>query len=88
MERVLVELQHKLGHRLDTVLEDEIPEERSADEQDDADCPEEVKENGFDQTRLNHTTAPQTEDQIQNGDEWKKDATNDDEFLVISTQSI
>ncbi|KAK5977897.1 hypothetical protein GCK32_005458 [Trichostrongylus colubriformis] len=86
MERVLVELQHKLGHRLDTVLEDEVVEEKS-DEPEFDECAD-VKENGVEvHEEAGGITLPNgcvgDEDDPDDPEAWKKD-----DFLMVSTQSI
>lgn len=87
MERVLVELQHKLGHRLDTVLEDDALDDRAA-EAAEFEQVAEVRENGVDsRPRDINDGDGLDEDELGDVDDpeaWKKD----DEFLVISTQSI
>ncbi|ETN85767.1 hypothetical protein NECAME_16662 [Necator americanus] len=83
MERVLAELQHKLGQRLDTVLEDETPARNETTagtevEQGAAMYTEsvEVTENGGDGSNFQ-------DDDEDDEEVWKKD-----DFLMISTQSI
>lgn len=72
MERVLAELQHKLGQRLDTVLEDEAPAESTQNGG--------VYEEAVEVTENGDGSGSQDEE---DEEIWKKD-----DFLMISTQSI
>ncbi|KHJ81625.1 hypothetical protein OESDEN_18687 [Oesophagostomum dentatum] len=76
MERVLAELQHKLGQRLDTVLEAETPDIEPQQQQDVQyeEPVQMVEENGNESNNC-----PEEDDE----EIWKKD-----DFLMISTQSI
>ncbi|VDM73002.1 unnamed protein product [Strongylus vulgaris] len=77
MERVLAELQHKLGQRLDTLLEGDIPEVEQRREVEYEESAAMV-ENG------NGENGGSSNDQEEEDEEiWKKD-----DFLMISTQSI
>nr|CDJ95631.1 Hypothetical protein CBG17999 [Haemonchus contortus] len=92
MERVLVELQHKLGHRLDTVLEDVVDERSEEPEFDEVvDLKENDldrngrnggKGNGFNEAEL-HNGCIDDEEEPDDSEGWKKD-----DFLMVSTQSI
>ncbi|EYC17553.1 hypothetical protein Y032_0030g2130 [Ancylostoma ceylanicum] len=73
MERVLAELQHKLGQRLDTVLEDEAAPAESTQNGGVYEEPVDLTENGG-----GSGSQDEEDEEI-----WKKD-----DFLMISTQSI
>lgn len=82
MERVLLELQSKLGQRLDTVLEDGTIEVIQDDERssDDHSVEIEISENCHDDVELsNGINGADVDDE----EVWKKE-----DYLIVSTQSI
>ncbi|KJH48335.1 hypothetical protein DICVIV_05576 [Dictyocaulus viviparus] len=78
MERVLLELQSKLGHRLDTVLENEESLELGPDDDSYTEEPlTDIKEN--DDEDVEYSNGIDVDDE----EVWRRD-----DFLVVSTQSI
>lgn len=87
MERVLLELQSKLGQRLDTVLEvgtleviqdNERPDDEQSSEGRSVEI--EISENGCGDVKLpNGINGVDVDDE----EEWRKD-----DYLIVSTQSI